>query len=84
VAVFKDASGVWAVSTVCTHLGCVVKRDGAAFSCPCHGSRFALDGTVEKGPAPAPLRWLAVAVQADGSLLVDESETVPEGTKVTA
>ena len=83
VAVFKDGSGAWAVSTVCTHLGCIVKRDGQAFSCPCHGSRFALDGTVEKGPAPKALPWLAVTAQADGSLLVDESRTVATGTKVT-
>jgi cytochrome b6-f complex iron-sulfur subunit len=84
VAVFKDATGVWALSTVCTHLGCIVKREGDAFSCPCHGSRFSLDGTVEKGPAPQPLPWLAVAVAADGSVIVDESKTVPGGTKVTA
>jgi cytochrome b6-f complex iron-sulfur subunit len=82
VAVFKDRTGVWAVSTVCTHLGCIVKRDGQAFSCPCHGSRFALDGAVEKGPAPKALAWLAVSAQADGSVLVDESKTVPAGTKV--
>ena len=82
VAVFKDGGGIWAVSTVCTHLGCIVKREGAAFSCPCHGSRFALDGTVEKGPAPGPLPWLAVTAQADGTVLVDESKTVLEGTKV--
>lgn len=84
VAVFRDASGTWAVSTVCTHLGCIVKREGGAFSCPCHGSRFALDGAVEKGPAPKPLPWLAVTAQADGSVLVDESKTVPAGTKVRA
>ena len=83
VAVFKDRAGVWAVSTVCTHLGCIVKRDGQTFSCPCHGSRFGLDGTVEKGPAPKALAWLAVTAQADGSLMVDESKTVPAGTKVT-
>ena len=82
VAVFKDGSDVWAVSTVCTHLGCIVKRDGQSFSCPCHGSRFALDGTVEKGPAPKALPWLAVTAHADGSLLVDESKAVPAGTKV--
>jgi nitrite reductase/ring-hydroxylating ferredoxin subunit len=83
VAVFKDGSGIWAVSTICTHLGCIVKREGEAFSCPCHGSRFALDGTVTKGPAPKALAWLAVTAQADGSVLVDESKTVPAGTKVT-
>ena len=83
VAVFRDGSGIWAMSTVCTHLGCIVKREGQAFSCPCHGSRFALDGSVTKGPAPKALAWLAVTAQADGSFLVDESKTVPAGTKVT-
>ena len=83
VAVFRDGDGVWAVSTVCTHLGCIVKHEGAAFACPCHGSRFALDGAVQKGPAPKALAWLAVTAQPGGALLVDESKTVPQGTKVT-
>jgi cytochrome b6-f complex iron-sulfur subunit len=84
VAVFRDGTGVWAVSTVCTHLGCIVKRDAQGFACPCHGSRFGLDGSVAKGPAPKALAWLAVTAQADGSVLVDESKTVTAGTKVTA
>ena len=84
VAVFRDRTGVWAISTVCTHLGCIVKRDGQAFSCPCHGSRFTLDGAVQKGPAPKSLPWLAVIAQADGFVLVDESKTLPDGTKVVA
>jgi len=83
VAVFRDGKDVWAVSQVCTHLGCIVKRDGKNFACPCHGSRFALDGTVVKGPAPKSLPWIAVAANADGTLLVDESKPVPQGTKVT-
>ncbi len=82
VAVFRDAEGVFAVSTVCTHLGCIVKRDGAGFACPCHGSTFALDGTVTKGPAPKPLPWLAVAKAPDGGLVVDAAKTVVPGTKV--
>ena len=48
-----------AVSAVCTHLGCNVEwTEGspqAAFSCPCHGSKFALDGKALNGPAKAPL-----------------------------
>jgi len=82
VAVFRDAAGVFAVSTVCTHLGCIVKRDGAGFACPCHGSTFALDGTVTKGPAPKALPWLAVAKAPGGGLVVDEAKVVPPGTKV--
>ncbi|MCC7126987.1 MAG: Rieske 2Fe-2S domain-containing protein [Acidobacteria bacterium] len=81
VALFRDADGVHAVSTVCTHLGCIVKPTTAGFECPCHGSRFTKDGTVTGGPAPAPLAWLEVSVSG-GALMVDESVPVPSGTKV--
>ena len=81
VAVFRDAEGIWAVSTVCTHLGCIVKVSANGFECPCHGSGFAADGSVLKGPAPRALEWLKVS--ADGEeLTVDQSATVPAGTKV--
>lgn len=83
VAVFRDGEGVWAVSTVCTHLGCIVKTSTGGFECPCHGSRFDPQGTVVKGPAPTALPWLAVALDGD-TCIVDEGETVPAGTKVSA
>ena len=81
VAVFKDTDGVYAVSTICTHLGCVVKPNAEGFECPCHGSRFAANGDVKKGPAPRPLPWLKVTNNA-GQLTIDEGTTVPNGTKV--
>ncbi len=84
VAVFRDAEGVFAISRVCTHLGCIVKSEADGFHCPCHGSRFAPDGKVVKGPAPKALAWLAVARVAPGTYLVDEGKPVPLGTKVTA
>lgn len=82
IAVFRDADGVYAVSTVCTHLGCIVKAENGGFDCPCHGSRFALDGTVEKGPAPKALPWLSVSAVGGDTFIIDESETVPAGKKV--
>jgi Rieske Fe-S protein len=84
VALFRDAGGVFAISTVCTHLGCIVKREADGFHCPCHGSRFHADGTVARGPAPAPLKWLAVKRVSAGSYLVDEGTPVPPGTRETA
>jgi len=80
VAIFRDGGGVFAVSTVCTHLGCIVKPTPHGFDCPCHGSKFALDGSVVRGPAPAPLRWLAVTASG-GEIVVDEGTTVPAGTR---
>jgi len=81
VAVFRDAQGVYAISNICTHLGCVVKTGAEGFECPCHGSRFAFDGSVTKGPAPRPLPWLKVSVRG-GAITIDEGATVPPGTKV--
>ena len=83
VALFRDTQGVYAISTVCTHLGCIVRPTAHGFECPCHGSMFAPDGTVMRGPAPRPLRWLSVSTRGD-LLVVDEESTVAAGTKVTA
>ncbi len=57
-AVYRDEHGaVHALSAVCTHLGCIVAFNDAevAWECPCHGSRFAIDGSVIQGPANDPL-----------------------------
>jgi Rieske Fe-S protein len=58
-ATYVDEQGVsHAVSPSCTHMGCLVSFNGAerAWECPCHGSRFGLDGAVLQGPATRPLR----------------------------
>jgi len=57
-AVYRDDDGkVHAVSARCTHLGCLVAFNEAetTWECPCHGSRFAIDGEVVHGPALRPL-----------------------------
>lgn len=81
VAVYRDEQGVYAISRVCTHLGCIVKPTAEGFECPCHGSRYDRDGSVTKGPAPRALEWLAVKEQG-GALYVDEGASVAVGTKV--
>ncbi|MGW0414289.1 FAD-dependent oxidoreductase [Streptomyces collinus] len=58
LAVHRDEEGVLhAVSARCTHLGCLVafNRAERAWECPCHGSRFDVDGGVLQGPAVHPL-----------------------------
>ncbi len=57
-AVYRDESGLLnAVSATCTHLGCLVSfnDEERTWDCPCHGSRFATDGSVIQGPATADL-----------------------------
>lgn len=81
VALFRDGEGVYAISIVCTHLGCIVKPTPEGFQCPCHGSRFAKDGSVTKGPAPRALNWLKVSASG-ATVIVDEGAAVPAGTKV--
>ena len=56
--VFRDDDGeIHAVSMRCTHLGCLVRFNAAerSWDCPCHGSRFDVDGAVLEGPAVTPL-----------------------------
>lgn len=71
--IYSDAEGLFAISAVCTHLGCIVQSEGeAGFFCPCHGSRFDPQGRPTAGPAPGPLPYLELSISADGQLVVDK------------
>jgi glycine/D-amino acid oxidase-like deaminating enzyme/nitrite reductase/ring-hydroxylating ferredoxin subunit len=66
VAAYRSADGrVTMVSPVCTHLKCLVHWNSAesSWDCPCHGSRFDVDGRVLEGPALAPLASVRVKPQ---------------------
>jgi Rieske Fe-S protein len=57
-------------SAICTHAGCTVAEVvGASINCPCHGSKFNLDGSVAKGPAKRPLDARGIVVQGDSIAL---------------
>lgn len=68
-----DRNGFSALSLVCTHLGCTVEMKPKDLLCPCHGSRYDLDGSVTHGPAVKPLSHLRVEITADGKVIVYQS-----------
>ena len=68
VAAFRDESGrLHACSAVCTHMGCIVgwNENDRTWDCPCHGSRFALDGSVLHGPAVSPLAPAEIGAETE-------------------
>ncbi len=76
VYIVRTKDGFYAVSAVCTHLGCITqwKPEADQIACPCHGSKFKPDGTKVEGPAPRPLPHFSISLTTDGELLVDKLE----------
>jgi cytochrome b6-f complex iron-sulfur subunit len=71
----RDNNGIYALSTVCTHLGCTPNWLEAEqkFKCPCHGSGYYKSGINFEGPTPRPLERYAISLADDGQILVDKS-----------
>jgi len=76
IYLFRDRKRIKAVSAICTHLGCVLRRSDAGFRCPCHGSKFNDRGAVISGPATRDLDWYRVQQEPDGRIFVIEDQTV--------
>ncbi|MBK8430557.1 MAG: Rieske 2Fe-2S domain-containing protein [Chloroflexi bacterium] len=67
-------TGVVALYKVCTHLGCIYPWNEATnrFECPCHGSKYRLDGRRIEAPAPRSLdRFPVTAYDAEGNVVTD-------------
>lgn len=82
---WKKVYGVWmvklegqlyALSNICTHLGCIPNWLPAElkFKCPCHGSGFRRSGINFEGPAPRPLERFGIAMNAEGKIVVDKTK----------
>jgi Rieske Fe-S protein len=70
IAAYRDATGkLYLKSAACTHLGCHVHWNSleVCWDCPCHGSHFAVDGTVLNGPATTPLADVQVSLRKTGT-----------------
>ena len=74
VWIVRDPGGFFALSTVCTHLGCTPNWLGEKFKCPCHGSGFFITGINFEGPAPRPLERHKIGLAPDGQIEIDKSK----------
>ncbi len=79
-SVYNGQDMLYALSTVCTHLGCPPNwlAGEQKFKCPCHGSGFYVSGINFEGPAPRPLERFKVSVGDDGQIVVDKSSKYQE------
>ncbi len=77
---YNGAPEIYALQSVCTHLGCTPNwlEGEQKFKCPCHGSGFYKDGINFEGPAPRPLERFAIRLADDGQLEVDKSRRFKE------
>ncbi len=75
VWIVRDTEKIYALSTVCTHLGCTPNwlPGDNKFKCPCHGSGFYKTGINFEGPAPRPLERFKISLTDDGEILVDKT-----------
>jgi cytochrome b6-f complex iron-sulfur subunit len=86
---WKNEYGVWivkkdgqlyAIRTVCTHLGCTPNwlEGEQKFKCPCHGSGFRKTGINFEGPAPRPLERFIISLADDGQVQIDKSKKLQQ------
>lgn len=78
VFLIRDEKGFYALSAICTHLGCqpLWEEDNQIFMCPCHGGRFYKNGINFAGPPPSPLPRYFMKFAPDGRMMVDKSKEV--------
>jgi cytochrome b6-f complex iron-sulfur subunit len=78
----RGKQGLLAIYKVCTHLGCLYKFEATTdrFECPCHGSKYHLDGTkiLEFGPAPRSLDRFIIELKNDAGDVV--ASTASDGS----
>jgi cytochrome b6-f complex iron-sulfur subunit len=75
VWIVKNNGELFAIRTVCTHLGCTPNwlEGEQKFKCPCHGSGFRKTGINFEGPAPRPLERHIIRLADDGQVEIDKS-----------
>ncbi len=79
----RDERGLYAMSAICTHLGCTANHAGLLFECPCHGSQFNEAGEVLHGPARQPLGHVELTLSPDDLVVLDTTIAVPSTQRLT-
>lgn len=76
VFIYRHEEQIVALSTICTHLGCVPgwSKVEEKFKCACHGSGFYANGINFEGPAPRPLERFRVSLNPEGKILIDKTK----------
>jgi Rieske Fe-S protein len=84
----RDAGGMYAMSSLCTHQQCNLNTKGAIFNggihCNCHGAEFDNNGAVTNGPAINPLKHYQLTLECDGNLWVDKAIVVASDQRLMA
>ena len=70
VLIIHQNAQYWGLSMKCTHRGCSLRPRKMDLVCPCHGSRFDLQGQVLEGPANRPLSQVQLTVHQEGLTLL--------------
>ncbi|MEA2709355.1 MAG: cytochrome b6-f complex iron-sulfur subunit [Phycisphaerales bacterium] len=83
VLVVRHEGKIYAPTATCTHKNCAVKlkenaKQEKEIVCPCHGSKFTVQGTSLKGPAKGSLYRYGLSVNADGDIIVDKEKQFSE------
>ena len=73
----NSAGDTVALSTRCMHRGCQVEPEPERLVCPCHGSEYALDGRVLRGPTQRPLVRFAVREAGDALVISLTPQVAP-------
>jgi Rieske Fe-S protein len=74
VLVVRSGARIYAPTARCTHKGCTLKPKDGTLACPCHSSKFSLEGSPTGGPAKKPLVRHGIFIDAAGHLVVDKSK----------
>jgi nitrite reductase/ring-hydroxylating ferredoxin subunit len=85
VFIGRDSGGLYAMSSICTHQGCILPAPltsaAQQMTCGCHGSQFDRNGTVLTGPAQTSLQHYEVDLAANGTITIQGDKPVSSGAR---